>query len=344
MNPDLCTGSEAGTGVAGNDANTSFLVVFVSRIFFAALGLLVSFLALAQDFPSKPIRLIVSGGAGSSTDIVARVLAPELGKSLGQPVVAENRPGGGQIIAVESVLSQPADGYVLIVISIDVLATMPVTEKALRFDPLKDLPPITGVVEAKWILGSSSQLPWKSFGELVDGVRANPGKYNWGYTVALTRLLTEVILRDKGLVATGIPYAGGGGVYDQAALSGSEVQFTLTAESFAAQFSDRFRVFAITGRQRSPGMPAVPTFAELGYPQIHGLLWTLNARNGTPTAVLERLAAATSRVLQLPEIKARYAKFHFEIAQQGTPAAAQALTERAKVFAVVAKQIGFQPQ
>jgi len=211
---------------------------------FGILGLFVSFLAIAQDFPSRPVRLLVAAAAGASADIVARVLAPEMSKPLGKPIVVENRPGAGYVVGLEYVVNQPADGYLITLVPLDILASLPVAVKELRFNPLKDIPPFIGLAESRWVLGSSSQLPWKSFGELIAKIRENPGKYNWGATTYLGRLLTEVVLQDKGLNAVHIPYAGAAGAgFTQALMNGSELQFGMHTEGAAAGGGDRFRVF-----------------------------------------------------------------------------------------------------
>lgn len=340
MSTDQRTQAKAGDDVVGK-----FIVGALGL--FVALGLFISFSTLAQDYPSRPVRLVVAVGAGGTPDIIARLLAPRMSESLGKAVFVENKPGADQIIAMEYVVGQPADGYVIVLLALDVVANMAVTRKGLRFDPLKDVPPFTGVAEAKWVLGSSARLPWRSFGDFVDSVKANPGKFNYGYTSTATGILTEAILRHKGLVATSIPYISGSGgqaVRNQALLNGTDIQFGLMPESFAVTMGEGVRRLAATGLQRSPQLPGVPTFSELGYPNMPGLFYALNARTGTPRPVLEKLGAAVSRALQHPEIKAPFAKFYLEIPELGPQAAAQALAERAKLFSDVAKQMKIQVQ
>lgn len=304
---------------------------------------LVSTLAFSQDFPSKPVRLIVPNSAGSTSDVVARIIAPEMARHLGQPIVVENKPGAGQVIGNEYVVNQPADGYTIALVFVEGLASLPATVKDLRFDPLKDIPPFIGLVEGRWALGSASKLPWKSFNELVAQIKEDPGKYNWGTPTHIGRLLAEVILRDKGLNAAFIPYSSGS-AFALAQLGGSEIHFGLNSEAVVLAWGDRFRVLAVTGQRRSATYPDAPTFAELGFPQIPGLAYALSARAGAPAPILEKLRAAASRALQSPEVRATYAKAYLEIVEQAPAQATQALQEKGKLFSDIGKQIGFKPE
>jgi tripartite-type tricarboxylate transporter receptor subunit TctC len=300
-------------------------------------------LAAAQDFPSKPVRLVVPNSAGSTSDVIARLLAPEMGKALGQPIVIENKPGAGQVIGNEFVMTQAADGYTIALVFVEGLASLPATVKQLRFDPLTDIPPFIGLVEGRWVLGSAAQLPWKTFAELVANISQNPGKLNWGSPTHIGRLLTEVILREKGLDAVFIPYAGGS-QFATALLSGSDIGFGLNSDAVVIGWGERFRVLAVTGDERSRLYPQAPTFRELGFPQIPGISYSLNARAGTPGPILDKLRSAAARALQNPEVRASFARIYFDVAEQSPAQAKQTLLERAKLFSSIAKQIGLEPE
>lgn len=132
---------------------------------------------MAQDYPSRPIRFIVPNTPGSSTDFPARIISPAMSKLLGQPIIVENKPGAAQLLGYEYVAKQvPADGYTIAVVTVPALVTLPLTVKNLRFDPLKDLRPIIGLVEQRFLLASSSQESWNTFREMVGYAKANPGK------------------------------------------------------------------------------------------------------------------------------------------------------------------------
>lgn len=299
--------------------------------------------AAAQNFPSKPIRFVVPQNPGSPPDILARILVPEMSRFLGEAIIVDNKPGAGGIIAFEYVAKQvPADGYTMVIVTVPGLVILPLTVKGLRFDPLKDLPPLIGLGEGRYFVGTSSKYPWKTFAELVAHVRANPGKLNFATTGANIHLMSEALIRDLGLNMTRIDY-GSAGSYFQALASG-EVQMGFASGAFAVTLGEKFRLLAGTGDQRQAPYLDVPTFTELGLPKIPGVSYTLNVPVGMPKVALDALYSAASRALQHSEVKARFAKLHTEIAEQTPAAAASNLAEVAKFYDVMAKKVGLQPQ
>ncbi|MSP98210.1 MAG: tripartite tricarboxylate transporter substrate binding protein, partial [Betaproteobacteria bacterium] len=223
--------------------------------------------AQAQDYPFKPIRLIVADSPGASWDIVARLVAPDMFRFIGQPIVVENRPGGSYTIGLGYVANQaPPDGYTIAIAAIPGLAILPLTMKDLRFEPLKDLQSVITLVEGRIVLGTSSQFAWKNFGQLIAQARAAPGKLNYGLSGANSRLQMEAIVRAAGVDIVFVPYKAGA-VYLQGLVSG-EVQMGILSEVSAGSYGERMRVLAVTGEQRSMHFPDVPTFAEIGRPEI----------------------------------------------------------------------------
>ncbi len=315
---------------------------FVRTCVAAVLCALAPALAIAQDFPTRPIRMIVANTPGTIADILGRVMATEMAKTLGQPIVVENKPGANAIIGLEYVAKQPADGYILVSTAVTALASLPVTVKELRFDPLKDIPPLIGLIEGPYIFGSPAIAPWKNFTEFVAYAKANPRKLNYGAPAPTVRLPIEALIREIGLEIVHVPYPGGG-PYMQAIVA-NEVQMGLIPESAAKTFGEKFRPIAVTGEKRVASMPDVPTFKELGYPQIRGLAYSFNVPAGTPKFAADKLYAAASRALKDPDIKARIAKMGFEIVEQSPEVAAKALNDEAKFLADVAKKIGLAPQ
>lgn len=297
----------------------------------------------AQEFPAKPIRFIVANTPGTLPDLVSRVMGPEMSKVLGQPVIVENKPGAQQLIGYEYVARQaPADGYTIVAISIASLASLPLTVKDLRFDPLKDLPPFMGLAEARYTFGLASQLPWKTFKELMAHAKANPGKLNYGASSPLSKLTMEAFLRDVGINVVHIPYSSTG-AFLQAITSG-DVHMVFLTEGSVISLGDKFRVLAVTGLQRTAAFPDVPTFAELGHSQIRSVGWSLNVRNGTPKAAIDKLYAAASQALKETEVRAVFAKMRLGIVAQPSDVAVKQLAEEAKRYAEVAKKAGIQPQ
>lgn len=300
--------------------------------------------ATAQEFPSKVIRIVVANAAGTSPDIVARIMAEEMSKVLGQSIIVENRPGANMVIGYEHVAkSVPADGYTVALVYPTALATLPVTVKNLRFDPLKDLVPVIGLGEGRLLIMSSNQRPWKTFKDFVDGAKANPGKLNYGSPSTAVRLTTEALIRGIPINVTHIPFSAAAAYYQ--AIATGEVDMGLVAVSTANTFKERTRILAVTGATRLKEYPDAPTFAELGLAQVSGLSFTLNVPVGTPKAATDKLYAAAATALKKPEVRARFAAIQLEMFEDNSAAAtAKRLADEGKFVADVATKIGIKPE
>jgi tripartite-type tricarboxylate transporter receptor subunit TctC len=318
----------------------------MTRDFSAALALAL-FVALpgaaaAQEFPTRPVHYIVPYSPGTGQDLIARLLAPEMSKTLGQPVLVENRPGATTIIGYESVAKAPADGYTIAATLVTDLVTLPVTVKDLRFDPIKDLPPIIGLAEGRFVLVSSTTMPWKSFDDLVAAAKASPGKLNYGAASVIGRLSTEAVLRGRGLDVLFVPYSNGAAYVK--ALAAGEVQIGFLAAAAANGLGERARILATTGDKRMPALPDAATFGELGFPHLRGLSHAIHGPAGIPRATFQKLQGAAQAALQRPEIRAGFAKLQLEIVEQPPEVAARRAAEEAAFLADVAKKVGIQPQ
>lgn len=313
------------------------LVVLLAPIFLVTAG------AKAQEYPVKLIRYVVPYSAGATLDFVARATGNELSKVLGQPIIVENRAGADGIIGFEYVAKQaPKDGYTIAIAAVSNLATLPVTVKELRFDPLKDLPPVTSLVEGRYIFGSASTLPWKTFGEFVAHAKANPGKLNYGASSTTVRLQSEALARELGLTVVYIPYKGASDYLP--AVGSGQVHMGFMAEGSAISLGDRLRVLATTGTQRRETFREAPTFAELGLPRVRGVNYSLNLPAGVPRAVVDKLHTAAVRALQQPELKSQMAKIRLDVVGDSPDVAAKRLADEAREFAEVARMIGLKPE
>lgn len=298
----------------------------------------------AQNYPSKPIRIVVPNAPGVPQDITARSLGSEMSKLLGQPVIVENKPGGNGT-GYEYVAKQvPADGYTIASVSVSGLASLPVTVKNLRFDPLKDLPPFIGLAEVRYILGSSVNQPWKTFNELVAFAKANPGKLNYGTSNIQGRLLTEAVMNiGLGLNITHIPYRGAAA--QDVALTTGEVHMGFISEATAVTtLAGKFRALGISGEKRAPGFAEVPTFVELGFPQVRGLSYSFNLPVGVQKPTIDMLYAAASKALMQPEVISLFSRIRWDVSEQTPEAAARSLAEEAKTVAEIAKKMGVQQE
>jgi tripartite-type tricarboxylate transporter receptor subunit TctC len=300
--------------------------------------------AAAQNYPAKPIRIVVPQTPGSILDMVARVMAPEMSKRLGQPIFVENRAGANHIIGYETVAVQsPADGYSIAMVSVPALAILPSIARNLRFDPTRDLPPFVGVVEGRQVVGSPVNAPWKTLREMVAVVKANPGKFNHGAATAVTRLPQEALLFITGMDMVYVPYSSTATL--QPAFLRGDVHMGFQGESSAVSYGDKFRVLAVTGTTRTGRFPDAPTFQELGIDGMPGLEYSLNLRAGTPPAIVDRLQSAATQVLQQSEVRALFAKNMYDVVPDtSAKAAARRFEDQVKLFGDVAKRIGLQPE
>lgn len=324
-------------------ADKSLGLLTAAAMLVAAAGVLAPASAVAQEFPNKLVRIVVPNSAGTILDLLSRAVAPDMSKSLGQPVIVENKPGANNIIGLEYVAKQaPADGYTIVTATVSVLATLPILAKDLRFDPHNDLPPLIGLVDSRSTLSASAKMPYKTFKDMVAHAKANPGKLNYGDPSPAVRLVMEIITREAGIDVVRVPYAAAG-PYQQA-VAGGEVQIGILCEAAVKTWGERINVLAVTGTTRLPYLPNTPTFAELGLPQVPGQSTSMNVRAGTPKAAMDKLYAAVVFALSQPEVKAQFAKLQSDISIETPDVAAKKLAQQAKMFGDVARAAGIQPQ
>ena len=307
------------------------------------LGIIGTSVAPAQEYPSKTVRIVVGNAPGTGADLLGRILSPEMSKRLGQPVIMDNRPGAGGIIGYEYVAKQaPADGYTLAVVPVAAMASLAVSVKDLRFDPLRDLVPVMNFVDGRFILASPVIAPWKSLPEMIAYAKANPGKLNYGSSIPLVRLTTEALLRAAGIQVTHVPYKDGA-MYSTG-LGTNEVQMGFINETQVMGLGDKIRVLGVTGEQRLAPFLDAPTFKSIGYPQIPSLTFSLSVRAGTPKPVMDKLHATMVATMKLPEVQAQFGKLRFDTIVQSQEEAVKSLADTGRLIAEIAKSIGLEPQ
>jgi len=307
-----------------------------------ALVALYSVPSLAQDFPTKPVRIIVANPAGSGSDIVTRIVVPEMSRNLGQTVIVEPKPGADQLIGAVYVAKQvPADGYTVGVYALGNLASVPVLVKDPKFDPLQDLPPFITMVAGRSYLGTPGNAPWKNFDEMIAYAKANPGKLNYAATTVSQRLRMEPVLMKHNLNIVSIPYPSTGAA--EAAIYAGQVHLLFANASQVSKKGGMYAI-AVTGDRRHPKFPDVPTFIELGLPPVPGAEYSMHAPAGTPRPIIERLHSAVSRALQSADVVARMDKLSYEIVNDSPQAAVKYLDTQIKLATEVAKKIGLEPQ
>ena len=265
-------------------------------------------LALAQSYPTRPIRLVVPAAPGGGTDISARILADALGPVLGKPVIVDHRPGAGTILGTDIVSKAASDGYTLL-LAPSALAFNAALYKKLPYDTLRDLSPISLVTDQPNILVAHPSLPAKSFKEFVALARSHPGKltYGSGGVGVGSHLAMELLIMTLKIELVHVPYKGVGPALT--ALLGNEVSVLLSTYASALPHvkSDRLRAYAVTSARRAETLPDVPTVAESGVPGYeYGTWYGLLAPTGTPRAIVEKLNQATVGVLNSPKTRERY--------------------------------------
>ncbi|HXQ84405.1 MAG TPA: tripartite tricarboxylate transporter substrate binding protein [Xanthobacteraceae bacterium] len=267
--------------------------------------------ARADNFPSRPVHLIIPYGPGGIVDFTGRVLAQKMSNILGQPVVAENRPGAGGIVGVDSVARSDPDGYNMALMD-PAIVINPTLQKEMPYDIFKDLVTLSIVSSSPEVLVVAPQLGIKTYAELVAYGKANPGKLNYASAGVGTtpHLAAEMWKLRTGIDAVHVPYKGIGASYTD--MMSNKVQLSFSSIAGALPFTSDGRVIplATTGTVRSPVYPDLPTVAEAGLPGYAVDLWLgLWGRAGMPADVLANLNDAINKALQDPELKASFAKF-----------------------------------
>jgi len=272
----------------------------------AAAVLVVPTLGFAQDWPTRPIKLIVPFPTGGGTNAVARLLGDQLTKSLGQPVIVDNRPGGNGIIGALATVRAEPDGYTFMFATGSVLTGVMLTVKSLPYDTLRDLQPITLVGNGPYLLVANPAFPPNTLAEMIAYAKAHPTEVNYaspgGSTVNF--FLAEILNLSAGIKTTHIPYKGSSALITD--LLGGHVQYTLDTpgSTLALIREKKLKVLAVLANERLSKLPNVPTMVELGYPNVVGGSWYgLVAPVKTPKAIITRMHAAVVAALKTPELR-----------------------------------------
>jgi tripartite-type tricarboxylate transporter receptor subunit TctC len=279
-----------------------------TRLFATALAALAIALPVAaQDYPTKPVRIMVGANAGGGTDVIARMLGEKFAETFKQAFVIENRPGASNTIAADLTAKAPPDGHTLLVATNTGQAIAPHMLK-LSFDPLKDLQPVGLIVVVPNVLVVGDKVPAKDVKELVALAKAKPGELRYASSgVGSTQHIAgEAFDMAAGVKTIHIPYKGSSQAHTDILGNNVEMMFDTTSSAMPHIKSGRFKPLAVTSPARSPELPNVPTIAEAGYPAAEMTTWYgLFVTGGTPKPVVDKLAAELKRVLSLPDVQAK---------------------------------------
>ena len=304
-------------------------------------------LALAQSYPSKPIRFIVPFPPGGTSDIVARVAAQKLTESLGKQVIIDNRGGASGTIGYEMAAKSPPDGYTLLLCSMGGLVTNQFLYKRLPFDPAHDFAPISQLATAGQVLVVYPGIPAKNVQELIALAKASPGKLNVGSGGLGTtqHIVAEVFQSATGIKLTHVPYKGS--ILAVTATVAGEITMTFADMAPAVPHikGGRLRALVVSSEQRSAAIPDVPTMADAGikewFPQTW---WAMAAPKGTPAAIINRLNAEVAQFMKSADVQEKFATLGL-VPLQSTPQHVSELVRTSTArMAKVVKAAGIQPE
>ena len=272
---------------------------------FACLG------ALAQEYPNKPIKLLVPFPPAGGTDTLSRAIAQAIATNTKWTIVVENKPGAGGNIGLDAAAKSPPDGYTIAMGQTSNLAVNPTLYSTMPFDPVKDFAPIALISSQPLIVVVSAASPYKTLRDLVEAAKKNPGKINMASAGngTIGHIGGEIFQRRAGIRMTHVPYKGAGPAVTDL-IGGSVDTIFGNSQSVGGLIAGgRLRPLAVTAAKRLPSLPEVPTVAELGYPGFEAATWSgLVAPAGTPKAIVDKLNAEANRALGTNEMKAKLAE------------------------------------
>ena len=294
----------------------------------------------AQTYPDKPIRLIVGDAPGGSPDTLGRLLAQRMSESLGQPVVVDNKPGAGGLVAAEIAAKAPGDGYTLFMNTTTVWAILPNVKKNLPYDPAKSFVPISRIASASNVLVVNTSLPAMNVADLVKLAKASPGRLNYASAgIASPAHLAGEMLNLLGDVKlTHVPYKGAAPALLDVIAGSAQLIITSPIAAGPHLTSGKVRALATTGKERNPGMPDLPTIAETLPGYDISQTWGITAPPGTPPAIVKQLHAEIVKALNIADTRERISKTG-AVPVGDTPEQFDAFinAERARLGEVIAK-------
>jgi tripartite-type tricarboxylate transporter receptor subunit TctC len=257
--------------------------------------------AIAEDWPTRPIHIVVPFPAGGSADVQSRMIADELAKALGQPVIVDNKPGaGGNIGAAEAARAQ-ADGYTLFMATTGTHASNVHLYKNLLYDPVKDFAPLTLVTINPQLIVAGKKYESSTFDDFIAALKSGGAATNFGSSGSgsATHLAGELFNRETGAALVHVPYRGQGPALNDLLSGQLDAMFPLVADVFSFVQSGQVHAFAVMGERRAKALPSVPTTAEIGHPRLRiSPIWTaLYTNAGTPKSIIDRLHHELVRII-----------------------------------------------
>ena len=323
----------------------------------AALVLALLPAAAQTDYPNKPVKLIVPFPSGGTSDVMGRMAADELAKALKQPFLVENVGGAGGVIGTERAAKAAPEGYTLVLTGVGQNAVAHGLNPKLGYDSMRDFIHITQIHSGPNVLVVHPDTPFKTFKDLIDYGKANPGKLSYGFTHAASGHMAMELLKQtvsacpkaakdcNPLFMVGIPYRGGGPMMSD--ILGGQIPLMFINQDVALGHvkAGKLRALAVTSKQRNPLYPDVPTISESGYPGFEALSWSgLSAPKGTPQTIVDKLEAALSAAMQSQAVKQRMESVGFVVPAQGSKAYTQFIKSELDGWTRVIAAAGIKPE
>lgn len=301
--------------------------------------------AFADNWPSKPIKLIVTFVPGGGADIIGRYVAKHLGDALGQPVVVDNKPGAGGLIGVQAGLSAPADGYTFVLISSSY--TVNPSLYKLKFDPVQDITPVVQVSKGPLLVVTNPKLPARDLKELIALGKSKPNALDYASSGqgSLLHLAAALFADEAGFEMQHVPYKGGGAALTDLVAGEVDLYFAATASALPHVKSGKLRALAVTTESRIPALPDTPTIAESGFKGYEATLWYgIVGPKGLPSDIVKRMNTEVNKVLAMKETPAKL-EVDGAMPGGGTPAEFQSVIAREiPKWGKVVGKIGIKPE
>ena len=322
----------------------SVLRTFLLLLVFAAASIAPLF-AIAQGWPDKPIKFVVAAPAGSSLDVLARMIGERLKDRLGQPVVIDDRPAAGGTVATDFVAKSPPDGYTMVISFNGPLAFGPHLYAKLPYDPQKDLAAVIITSSQPNVLAVNASLPIQSVKELVDYAKANPGKLNYASVGngSSSHLTMELLKVTAGIDIVHVPFNGSPPAVTATIQGETQMMFAVMQPLQAQVQAGRLRALAVTTAKRFPLLPDLPAIAEAGYPGFEALAWNgVLVAAGTPRPIVQRLNTEINAILKDPSVKSALNAQGFELVGGSPEDFASLIRSESDKWAPVIQRLGLK--